>query len=125
MVGRLLEKMLTWMSKRLQNGEKNNIANVMKNMSFFFFYWSGSADAIIIYLAIQKAFDNDSKIIKKTEQLWLKFRLMIKNELSSPKQNAGIKKTLKKKKVNSNCMQKLHLHQLLTLFSSIEKSTVK
>lgn len=50
---------------------------------------------------------------------------MIKNELSSPKQNAGIKKTLKKKKVNSNCMQKLHLHQISTLFSSIRKSTVK
>jgi len=50
---------------------------------------------------------------------------MIKNELSSPKQNVGIKKALKKKKINSNCMQKLHLHQLLTLFSSLGKINCK
>lgn len=42
--------------QRLHNGEKNNIANIMKNMSFL--TWSASAEEIIIYLAFQKGFDN-------------------------------------------------------------------
>jgi len=42
--------------QRLHNGEKNNIANIMKKMSFS--NWSGSAEEIIIYLAFQQGFDN-------------------------------------------------------------------
>lgn len=42
--------------QRLHNGEKNNVANIMKNMSVL--TWSASAEEIIIYLAFQKDFDN-------------------------------------------------------------------
>lgn len=38
--------------RRLHNGEENNIANIMKNMSFL--TWSASAEEIITYLAFQK-----------------------------------------------------------------------
>lgn len=55
--GRLLWKIVTLMPKqRLHNGEKNNVVNIMKNMSVL--TWSASAEEIIIYLAFQKGFDN-------------------------------------------------------------------
>lgn len=40
----------------LHNGEKNNIDNIAKNISFLTL--SASTEFIIIYLAFQKGFDN-------------------------------------------------------------------